>query len=232
MTQQQSFKSRVRNRMEKTGESYTTARHHLLIKSDQVESGPETDRSSESAAASMMEQVSEESLVERTGQGWDQWLKLLDDWGAIDRTHTEIARWLVEEHQVDGWWAQAVTVGYEQARGLRVPGQSSDGTFSASASKTINVPVERLFDAFADEAQRSEWLPDAKLSVRTATPHKTFRADWEDDQTRVAVYFVPKGDGKSQVAIQHEKLAGSDDVAEKKAYWRERLADLKKILEA
>lgn len=36
-----------------------------------------------------------------------------------------------------GWWAQGITVGYEQHIGRRLPGQKSDGTFACSASKTV-----------------------------------------------------------------------------------------------
>jgi hypothetical protein len=38
-------------------------------------------------------------------------------WGPTG--HTEIARWLVAEHRIGGWWAQSVTVAYERARGVR-----------------------------------------------------------------------------------------------------------------
>ena len=48
---------------------------------------------------------------------------MLDGWEAASRSHTEIARWLREEHGVDGWYSQSITVGYERARGLRAPGE-------------------------------------------------------------------------------------------------------------
>ena len=60
--------------------------------------------------------MSEEAIRRRTGRGWEEWFDLLDAWGAADRTHTEIARWVAEEHAIDGWNAQAVTVSYERAR--------------------------------------------------------------------------------------------------------------------
>jgi hypothetical protein len=230
MTQRKSFKSRVRQRMEKTGERYTTARHHLLNKSKDVDrSGSEATSRTPIASE---RRISDDALRDRTGRGWEEWFTVLDDWGAVAKPHPEISRWLVEEHQIDGWWAQTVTVGYEQARGLRVPGQGSDGKFTANASKTVNVPVERLFEAFADESLRSAWLRDVEINVRTSTPPKTFRADWEDGTTRLAVWFTSKGADKSQVAVQHEKLTDGDAVAEKKAYWRDRLNELKKVLEA
>jgi hypothetical protein len=221
MTRQKSFKARVRVRMAKTGESYTTARRHLLDKA-----GP-----APAADAAMIRKLSDASLRERTGRGWDAWFALLDAWGATGRTHTEVARWLVAEQQVDNWSAQSITVGYEQARGLRAPGQQSNGDFVASVTRTVAVPVDRLFGAFSDESLRDRWLPNGTLRVRTATAPKSFRADWADGTTRIAVGFTPKGAAKAQVAVAHEKLADAEAVAAMKAYWRERLTTLKQLLE-
>lgn len=226
MTRQKSFKSKVRARMGKSGESYTTARRQLLHKA----TPPEPEAASGHDGVKAM-QHSDAVVRERTGRGWDEWFPLLDDWGATGRTHTEIARWLVSEHGVDGWWAQSVTVSYEQTRGMRAPGQKSDGFFSAGASKTVAVPVERLFSAFADEALREQWLPGSGLTVRGATEPKSFRAD-SDDGTRVVVGFVAKGDAKAVVGVSHEKLADAESAARMKAYWREHLAALKELLES
>lgn len=63
--------------------------------------------------------LSSEKLLEATGKDWDEWLEKLDRAGAMKRTHTEIARWLVDEQELPGWLAQSITVGYERARGLR-----------------------------------------------------------------------------------------------------------------
>lgn len=183
------------------------------------------------ASTSSSQRISDEALARRTGRSWQEWFDLLDAWGATERTHPEIAAWLVEEQGVDGWWAQTVTVGYEQARGMRVPGQTSDGTFSASVSKTVNVSAERAFIAFADESQRARWLPDVSLAPTTLNSPKSFRANLEDDSTRLVVWLTAKGDEKAQISLQHEKLPDADTVAEMKAYWRAKLTELKKVLE-
>ena len=81
MTQQKTFKRRVRARMAKTGESYTAARRQLLTDAPPPFEPP----------------VSEERVVENTGHGWDHWLAVLDEWGARGRTHTEIARFLMDD---------------------------------------------------------------------------------------------------------------------------------------
>src|SRR5207249_473349 len=132
MTKQKTFRRRVRARMAKTGESYTAARRMLIAKGE----GPEAE------VPTFVPPMSDQKLVEATGQGWQQWFGLLDAWEAASRPHPEIARWLGAEHGVPGWWAQSITVGYEQARGLRAPGQHADG-WAVTASKTVDVPVER-----------------------------------------------------------------------------------------
>ncbi|CAN5701216.1 hypothetical protein BH23GEM1_BH23GEM1_01270 [soil metagenome] len=51
-----------------------------------------------------------------------------------------------------------MTVGYERINGLRARGQRRDGSYEASKSRTFNVPVARLFDAWANPALRKKWL--------------------------------------------------------------------------
>ncbi|MEU1688457.1 hypothetical protein [Micromonospora sp. NPDC005707] len=227
MTSQRSFKSRVRARMARTGESYTTARRQLLTRATAAPApAPTVD-----AGRGQQDRISAALLRERTGRDWDEWFVRLDAWGAAGRTHTEIARWLVTEHEVPGWWAQTVTVGYEQARGLRAPGQRRGGGFEATGSRTVAVPVTVLYEAFADEAVRRRWLPDVAVRVRTATAPKSFRADWAGGPSRIVAGFTPVSESKARVAVQHEKLTGAEEAGRLKAYWRDRLAALKQLLE-
>ena len=51
------------------------------------------------------------------------------------------------------------------------------------------MPVERLFDAFADERSASAGCPAPTCALRTATAPKSARYDWEDGSTRVIVGF-------------------------------------------
>lgn len=220
MTKQKSFKRRVRARMTKTGESYTAARRVLIAQGELPSSPP----------AKFTPPTSEEAVVAATAHGWQHWFEALDAWGAVRRSHREITRWLETEHGVPLWWCQTIAVAYEQARGLRAPGERPDG-FAIGASKTIGVPVEQLFEAFADEALRERWLPNADLRLRTATAPKSARYDWEDGETRVNVYFDAVTESKSRVAVQHERLPDADTADEMKTYWRARVVELKKLLD-
>jgi hypothetical protein len=219
MTRQKSFKRLVRARMEKTGESYTSARASLLAAAEpNATEGPTLT-------------MSDEAIGRRTGHGWEHWFDLLDEWGATERSHTDAARWLREEQDTGGWTAQAIVVSYERARGLRAVGEHADG-FTVTASKTVAVPVDRLYEAFVDEALRREWLPDAELRERTATRPKSARFDWDGGDTRVVVGFEAKGDAKSTASLAHEKLPDAAEAERMKAFWRERVAALKEVLEA
>jgi len=175
--------------------------------------------------------TSDEAVQRGTGRGWDEWLAVLDEWGAVERSHAEIAGWLMEQHRLSGWWTQTITVTYERERGLRAPGSSRDGQFEASASKTVAAPAERLFEAFVDPAVRERWLPGAPLRERTSQPGKSARFDWEDGSTRVVVGFTPKDAGKSQVSLVHQRLPDAAAADRSKSYWRERLVALKQLLE-
>ncbi|MET7950921.1 DUF4287 domain-containing protein [Micromonospora sp. NPDC005324] len=237
MTTQRSFKARVRARMGKTGESYTTARRHLINRTVEptmasiAASPPAPAEPTAAAAAAQTERIADELIRARTGRGWAEWFDLLDAASATEWTHTRIARHLATEHEVPGWWAQTITVGYEQARGLRAPGQRRGGGFEASASRTVAVPAPRLFEAFADETARARWLPDVEVRVRTATAPRSFRADWAGGPTRIVVGIDAVGESKARVNVLHEKLTAAEQAAELKAYWRDRLAALKALLE-
>jgi hypothetical protein len=196
--------------MEKTGESYTAARAILL--------------SADAPTAALA--TSDEAIRGRTGRGWEAWFDLLDDWGAADRSHREIARWLAEQLGVDPleWGAQAIAMSYERTRGGRAVGEHEDG-FAITASKTVAVPVEALYDGFLGEAP-------AELRERTATRPRSARFDWGEDGTRVHVTFVAKDEGRSTVAVEHRRLADAEAADRMKVAWRERLAALKARLEA
>ena len=140
--------------------------------------------------------TSDETIRRRTGRGWEEWFELLDEWGAPGRTHREIARWLAEQQGLHplAWNVQAVAGSYERARGLRAVGEKDDG-FVVTASRTVAVPVERLYEAFVRELCARAWLPDGRLRERTATRPKSARFDWGDGDTRVNVTFLAKRRG-------------------------------------
>ena len=246
VTQQKALKQRVRARMAKTGERYTSARANVIRKGEGPESGRRAAAEAVDAALPSTETVpdspfrsgygaSDEALVKRTGHEWAHWYRILDGWGAADRPHPEIARFLNLDLGVDGWWSQELTVRYEMAIGRRMPNQRKDG-FEATAAKTVKAPPEKVYEAVVDDAQRSAWL-DRPVRLRkanqnrTASAFATVRFDWEDGSSRVVVWMADKGD-RTAVSLAHQKLADGAIAEELKGFWRRRLAALAAHVEA
>src|SRR5271154_6307864 len=99
--------------------------------------------------------ISSAAVKKATGRTWAQWLAVLDQAKAKNLPHKAIALLLHQKLKVPDWWCQMVTVGYEQARGLRVKHQKPDG-FEVSVSRTMVAPVDRAFAAWRDASLRGK----------------------------------------------------------------------------
>lgn len=216
------LKRRVRERMKKTGERYTSARSHVLKKKTAAKAPAPKEKVDLASTAGM----SDTAVSKKTGRTWKEWVTVLDRDGAAALSHKEIARHIQEAHEIPGWWAQTVTVGYERIRGLREKGQDCDGEFMVNKSKTFPVPISELWTAFG---RRKLWLDEPKLRVTKSTPNKSVRIKWSDG-TRVEAYFWEKGAAKSQVQLQHRKLPSPAEAARLRSFWTERLGALGSLL--
>ena len=174
-------------------------------------------------------QMSDDAVKERTGKIWAEWFEILDQAGARKWDHKAITAFLHQEG-VGPWWGQMIAVPYEHARGIREKFQKCDGEFAASGSRTLNVPIGKLYEAWTDEKLRNRWLPGAKMEITTATPNKSLRAKWDDGKSRLSVNFYAKGAGKTQAAVDHMKLSSSKECAKMKTYWFEALNRLESQL--
>ena len=231
MPRNKDLKRLVRARMKKTGEAYTTARAQIIKK-------PKSKPSPRLAAAfssppkqdyAALAGMSDASIKAKTGCNWERWVKSLDHHGAANKSHREIVSMVAKTWKVDGWWAQTVTVGYERIKGLRARGQRRDGSYEATKSRTFDVPVTTLFDAWADKSVRDRWLRDNDVKVRTATAPKSIRLGLADGSI-LAVGFLPKGKTKSAVAVTQNKLPDKETANRLKQYWTEQLEALGEVL--
>jgi hypothetical protein len=223
MTRDKDRKRIIRNRMKKTGESYTTARAHVISKSNVKQTSA---RIVDHAALAGM---SDDKVSAKTGRTWQEWTRVLDLEDVAGMPHRDIAALVHGKYRVQDWWAQTVTVGYERIKGLRERGQRRGGAYEASKSRTFNVPVRALFDAWANAATRRHWLNGGGIVVRTASAPRSMRLQWPDG-TLVAVGFYAKGNAKSSVAVQHMKLPDKASSENAKKYWTDRFDALASLL--
>jgi uncharacterized protein YndB with AHSA1/START domain len=173
--------------------------------------------------------MSDEAVQAKTGKTWKEWFALLDKANAAKMSHQEIVKYLNEKHDVGPWWQQMVTVTYEQARGLRDVHQKPNG-YEISVSRTLDTPITKAYRAFSDAKKRGTWLNEDGIVIRKATPNKCVRATWSDGKTSLAVAFFPKGEKKTQVVVQHNKLPDAKASSRMKTYWSTALDRLKDSL--
>ena len=171
--------------------------------------------------------IGDDAVKKATGKTWAQWCAALDKKKATELSHKEIASLLHEKHALSAWWAQMVSVGYEQERGMRVTHQQPEG-FEISKSKTLPISTMKAFEAWNDKKARDTWLGE-KIIIRKATPGKSMRVTWPDN-TMVDVNFYDKGKDKCQVSVQHTRLADAAAAETMKKYWAGKLEACKDYL--
>ncbi len=167
-----------------------------------------------------------EPIEQATGRSWDAWLTFMERVGATDLSHKQIAEKVTAEltGKVDnpGWWAQSVTVAYEQHTGRRLPGQVADGTFQLSVSKATKLGMQELMDAWeAFAANDAQVLALVASEPRVSGTDK--RITWRTkakDGSSIVVTSEPKKTWASLVIAQ-TGLPTLEENAAAKERWTE-----------
>ncbi|WP_448005444.1 hypothetical protein [Agromyces bauzanensis] len=164
------------------------------------------------------EGISDDAVVEATGRARSEWYSMLDDADAATWRHKDIATWLSDEQGVDAWWAQHLTVAYEQARGIREPGQRQDGTFEASVSRTVALDPADALQALA--AVVAAELDVEPLALNLTAKHPTARFPLDSGEF-VLASASPLGDGRSSIGLTWGRMTDGTRLAEIKTELRE-----------
>ena len=162
-------------------------------------------------------------------------------WGPQAGSHKEIVAVLAGPGGLsNGWWQQSVAIGYEQARGKRVVGQTSAGGFQVGVQKTLAIPAGRAWDLLTGEAGRAIWLgetEDLKFrkgeryvtadgawgEVRSVAPEERVRLTWCTPDlagpSTLQVTLVPSGD-RTSFRFHQERLSSLEERERMRAHWR------------
>ncbi|MBK0418011.1 hypothetical protein JD276_03045 [Leucobacter sp. CSA1] len=158
-----------------------------------------------------------------TGRAWEEWVELLERSGARDLTHTDIARLALElmPESVERreWWAQGTAVAFEQHAGLRVPGQTCDGDFQLSTTRTVRRDKDEALRAWLELVEGRDEFGGVPLDGGASTSGTEKWRYWRaplSDGTRVSVNITDKTEGKASVGLVHSRL----DSASAIEYWR------------
>lgn len=200
----------------------------------------------------ILSRVSSDAVREATGRGWDGWLEALDEAGASDWSHREIAAWLERGHPaVSGWWAQTISVGYEQARGKRVVGQTAAAGFEVGVQRSVALPPAEAWRRITSrpdlwlgegasvafepgaryEVPPVDGAPGARGEVRVVKPGERVRMTWQPDgwpaPATLQFTLSETASGKTAIHVHLEKLPDADAREAMRERWRgalERLA--------
>lgn len=167
------------------------------------------------------------TLSKSTGKTWKQWMDAFKKMKARDLPHKEIASRLVEDYEVSGWWAQSLTVRFEQEAGKRIPGERSDGTFYVTVSATADGDVDSVFEKWIKKF--ADYSSINKIKV-VGAPATSVTAKWRywklklADKSRLNINFSQKADDKILVQVNHENLQSTEEITKWRAYWKKELS--------
>lgn len=149
------------------------------------------------------QRISDARLGSGTGRSALEWFAILDGVSATRLSHEQIARLLVDRFEVASWWAQGITVRYEQERGMPLPGQQADGSFAVSVDRSLRGEPLDLLDLVVDR------LTGYTGGAPTATSRSATRptAEWGlSNGDTLMVRVVPASDGKCSVTLTQGHL--------------------------
>lgn len=167
------------------------------------------------------------ALVKATGKKWKQWLDVFKKIKAKNLEHKEIASLLMHDYEVSGWWAQSLTVRFEQETGKRIPGERPGGSFQVTVSATKDGDTDNVFDKWINKYAGYSSYNKIKIAgepVTTITPKWRYWKIKLADTSKLAVNFAQKTTGKTLIQVNIDNLPGEEAVEKWRAYWKKELA--------
>lgn len=210
MTTQQTFKRRVRERMARTGERYAQARRVLLDQQDRL---PEVGGRRWAAEPEM----SDDAVSAATDHSWGEWCDRIEAWDGHHDGHSAVVEHLVKTYAMTGWWAQAITGGWERITGRRLPYQQHDGLFASSRTRTLAIDADELRAMLEDPDGRAHLFPGMDTELRSGPTAKNVRIGFEEG---VAEFTMrPRPDGRVALNVSHTRLPDHTVVPAWQEFW-------------
>lgn len=178
----------------------------------------------------MTKSTNVEPVERATNRSWTEWMKFMDGIGAKDLDHKSIATEVYKqlEGTIDkpGWWAQAVTVAYEQYIGRRIPGQMTDGKFQTSASKSTQLGMQELMDVWTVFAAKDKEVL-SMISGEVRVSGTANRINWRVkglNGSSIIITSEPKANGTATIIATHMGLESAEENQTAKETWQALLA--------
>jgi hypothetical protein len=173
--------------------------------------------------------IDDETVRAKTGRSWHEWFDILEKASADRLNHQEIVNLLSRRHDLNDWWSQMIANVYEQHARIHEQYERAEG-YEISVSKTFQVDVKIIYNAWFTDEKRRRWLQESPLKMTATTRNKSIRAQWANGQSRLSIDFYSKGENRSQVVVQHMKLPSLKAAEDMQTFWKEKLDALEGML--
>ncbi len=162
------------------------------------------------------------NVKKSTAKEWDEWFALLKVEEAEKLPHSEIAALLITKYNVPGWWAQTITVEFERLIGRRKVGQTGDGTFQTTTTKTMKGDLDQVFNIWLNQARKTDRFNNQVVEegpiISKSEKWRYWRVILKNDLKIVASVGYKSAD-KSILSLTTEKLPDQDSIEDWKNYW-------------
>lgn len=176
----------------------------------------------------MVKPTSTQAIETGTETDWGEWCTYLDASGAANLDHNAIVKIARKFRPISGWWAQGVAVAYEQRIGRRKPGQTSDGLFSVSISRTIDGNVASTHETWCRFASKLTLIGRQEIAATATTSVTPKRLYWRcklDDGSAAAMSMAAKNNTKVLIVVEHNKLPIENQLGTTKQAWASLIAE-------
>jgi hypothetical protein len=162
-----------------------------------------------------------------TGRTWSAWSRALKRLGAEKKSHKDLAALLEKKYDLSPWWAQSITVRFEQEIGRRQPGETCENTFQANVSKTITGDVREIFSRWIDRFSSFTSLNGVKVANDVTISETKKWYYWRvklSNASAVSVNFSQKEENKILLQVNHDNLLNEEEAFFWKEFWKKKLA--------
>jgi uncharacterized protein YndB with AHSA1/START domain len=184
-----------------------------------------------------------------TGKSINEWFSAIEEHGFAGQRRNAIA-WMYDAMGKDAWWPTTVWVEYEKSKGIVQKDGRAEG-YSICVTKTISAPLAQVYSAWGG-AVFAKWFGDSgqsdtKTGGKITDAHgnggeylrvredKDLRFSWKTegrgDQTTVDVVISDKGNGKTGLLLNHNRIQSREEADGLRRAWSDAFTALKSELE-
>jgi uncharacterized protein YdhG (YjbR/CyaY superfamily) len=169
------------------------------------------------------------NVKKSTGKDWGEWFAVLKAEEAEKLLHSEIAELLTSTHSVPGWWAQTITVEFERLIGRRKVGQTGDGTFQTTTTKTMTGDLDQVFTLWLNQVLKTDHFNNQEFKEEPKISKSEKWRYWRvilKNGLKITASVGYKAADKSILSLTTEKLPDQNSIKEWKDYWTNYLKQL------